>query len=301
MIAPEFRLTHLRSELVSTADKVGETASNSLSEKGRTAHDPGFQRVVVANHHHCLMSAWNSGTLSGSDQTSPLVLLVDDEDAITTTLAPYLERSGFRVEVANNGVDALAAHQELQPDIVVSDVMMPGMNGRELVRRLRSNATWTPVILLTKVDASFERAAALDEGADDYVGKPFDPPELVSRIRAVLRRTAAGRPLTSREVLTSGGLQLDRTTRRVHLNGKAVDLTPKAVVLLDYLMTHPTEIHTREHLLAELWGFEFAVSTRAVDHRIAELRRKLHDNAAEPKWIETVPGAGYRFSAGVAG
>lgn len=227
------------------------------------------------------------------------MLLVDDEDAITTTLAPYLERSGFRVQVATDGLAALTAHTQWRPDIVVSDVMMPGLDGRELVRRLRSTETWTPVILLTKVDASFERAAALDEGADDYVGKPFDPPELVSRIRAVLRRTAGGRPLSSVARLQADGLELDRPSRRVKVDGWPIELTPKAVGLLDYLMAHPGEVHTREHLLAELWGFEFVVTTRAVDHRIAELRRALGDDPQRPRWIETVAGSGYRFCAEV--
>lgn len=230
----------------------------------------------------------------------PRLLLVDDEEAITATLAPYLERSGFRVRVAADGVEALRLHAEWAPDIVVSDVMMPALDGRELVRRLRRAETWTPVILLTKIDESFERVAALDEGADDYLGKPFDPPELVSRVRAVLRRTVAGgRPLTSAGSLRADGLQLERTARRARVDGRGVELTPKAVALLDYLMAHPGEVHTREHLLAALWGFEFAVTTRAVDHRIAELRRELGDDPQHPRWIETVAGVGYRFRAEV--
>lgn len=230
---------------------------------------------------------------------APRVLLVDDEEAITSTLAPYLERSGFRVTVASDGEQALAVLAAGPVDIVVSDVMMPVLDGRELVRRLRSAETWTPVILLTKIDESFERSAALDEGADDYLGKPFDPPELVSRMRAVLRRTAGGRPLSSASTLVGGGIRLDRAARRAHLDDRPVDLTPKAVALLDYLMAHPGEVHSREHLLQVLWGFEFAVTTRAVDHRIAELRRALGDDAQHPRWIETMAGAGYRFLAEV--
>ena len=227
------------------------------------------------------------------------VLLVDDEDAITSTLGPYLERAGFEVIVARDGEEALQHHSKSTPDIVVSDVLMPGIDGRELVRRLRTTATWTPVILLTQVDEASERAAALDEGADDYLGKPFLPSELLSRIRAVLRRTSGGRPLSASNALVSDGLELDRTARRVRLGGDPVDLTPKALALLDYLMAHPTEVHSRERLLATLWGFEFAVTTRAVDHRVAELRRVLGEDAAHPRWIETVQGAGYRFCAEV--
>ena len=230
-----------------------------------------------------------------SDSPRPRVLLVDDEEAITSTLGPYLERAGFEVVVAADGEEALERHAESRPDIVVSDVLMPGLDGRGLVRRLRRSETWTPVILLTQVDEASERAAALDEGADDYLGKPFLPSELVSRIRAVLRRTMGGKPLSAANLLLSGPLELDRSGRRTRVEGRAADLTPKAVALLDYLMAHPDEVHTREHLLSALWGFEFAVTTRAVDHRIAELRRVLGDDVQHPRWIETVPGTGYRF------
>jgi DNA-binding response OmpR family regulator len=236
-----------------------------------------------------------------SDEARTRVLLVDDEEAITSTLAPFLERSGFDVRVEADGQSALDAHVAFAPHIVVSDVLMPRMDGRELVRSLRRADEWTPVIMLTKVDASFERTAALEEGADDYLGKPFDPPELVARIRAVLRRTAGGgKPLTASSQLVSAGLRLDRVARRVQRDGVTLELTPKALTLLEYLMSHPDEAHTREHLLETLWGFEFAVTTRAVDHRIAELRRALGDDAQQPRWIETLPGAGYRFCAPVS-
>jgi DNA-binding response OmpR family regulator len=231
---------------------------------------------------------------------NPRVLLVDDEEAITVTLAPFLERSGFAVTVAADGLEALAAHQAERPDIVVCDVLMPRMDGRELVRRLRADEHWTPVIMLTKVDESFERTAALEDGADDYLGKPFDPPELVARVRAVLRRTAGGgKPLAARTVLVADGLQVDRMARRVSADGRPVDLTPKAFALLEYLMMHPGEVHSREHLLEKVWGFDFAITTRAVDHRVAELRRVLGDDSHAPRWVETVPGLGYRLAAGV--
>lgn len=231
----------------------------------------------------------------------PRILLVDDEQAITATLAPYLERSGFDVETASDGMAALEAHGRSRPDIVVSDVLMPRMDGRELVRSLRGEEIWTPIILLTQIDEAAERAAALDEGADDYLGKPFLPSELLSRVRAVLRRSQGGRPLSASTRLRSRDLDLDRVGRRISVADRRVEVTPKAFALLDYLMAHPDEIHTREHLLAVIWGFEFEVMTRAVDHRIAELRRELGDDAQSPKWIETVAGAGYRFCGTVTG
>ena len=234
--------------------------------------------------------------------TPAKVLLVDDEEPITSTLGPYLERSGFEVRTASDGEEALELLSASPVDIIVSDVLMPRRDGRSLVRELRRRQDWTPVILLTQVNEAFERSAALDEGADDYLGKPFDPPELVSRIRAVLRRTTPGeRTLAVASKLQSGALEFDRTARRVRLGGDEVALTPRATLLLEYLMSHPDELHTRERLLETLWGFEFAVSTRAIDHRVAELRRVLGEDAQTPRYIETVQQSGYRFIGEVTG
>lgn len=234
--------------------------------------------------------------------TAPMatVLLVDDESAIRRSLGPYLERSGYRVLLASDGAEALDLLAARDVDIVVSDVLMPRMDGRELVRRVRAGGAWTPIILLTQVDASYERVSALDDGADDYLSKPFDPAELASRIRAVLRRTQGStQPLTSASRLVAGDLVLERASRRVTLAGRELSLTPKATMLLDYLMSHPGELHTREALLAALWGIDFAASTRAVDHRVREIRKILGDVAAQPTYIETVPSVGYRFRARV--
>lgn len=224
------------------------------------------------------------------------MLLVDDEEAITAGLAPFLERSGFTVRVAVDGIDALEQCDAWRPAIVVCDVIMPRLDGRGVVRALRARQDWTPVILLTKVGESHERSAALEEGADDYLNKPFDPQELVARLRAVLRRSTPGEPpLTAADRLTSGGLVVDRTARRVFLDARELTLTPRASLLLDYLMSHPGELHTRERLLSSLWGFDFPASTRAVDHRIAEIRRVLGDDPGSPRFVETVQSLGYRF------
>lgn len=240
------------------------------------------------------------GALSRGVTALPRLLLVDDESSITDSLAPFLSRSGFEVEVAIDGADALARFAARRPDVVVSDVMMPRVDGRELVRRLRGGDDWTPIILLTKVGESFERSAALEEGADDYLNKPFDPQELVSRVRAVLRRVAGGQAqLVAAQQLRAGGLRLDRTARRVWLEGREVTLTPKAMHVLEYLMARPGEAHSRERLLQALWGFTFAANTRAIDHRIAELRKVLGDDPQSPTFIHTVPGFGYRFAHSV--
>lgn len=230
----------------------------------------------------------------------PGILLVDDDAAITDALAAFLARSGFDVRVAEDGRAGLAEVERQLPDLIVCDVLMPHVDGREFVRRVRARQLWLPIILLTQVGESWERSAALDEGADDYLNKPFDPHELISRIRAVLRRTAQGAgSLRTAQRLRADDLVLDRTARRVWRGDVELTLTPKALTLLEYLMLHPHEVHTRERLLSTLWGFDFATSSRAVDHRIAELRRVLDDAAGDARFIETAQSLGYRFAAKV--
>ncbi len=226
----------------------------------------------------------------------PKVLLVDDETAITTNLAPFLERSGFAVSVAGDGEEALRKVSGLSPELIIMDVLMPRLDGRDTLRRVRQSGNWVPVILLTQVGEAAERAMALEEGADDYLNKPFDPHELVARIRAVMRRARPGQPpLAAAERLSCQDLILDRRARRAWLKSVEVTLTPKAVTLLEYLMTHPDELVSRERLLDVVWGWDYPVGIRAVDTRVAELRRALGDDPAEPTYIETVPGQGYRF------
>jgi DNA-binding response OmpR family regulator len=228
------------------------------------------------------------------------VLLVDDESAITENLKLILERAGFSVATAADSEEALHHVATFVPDLIVLDVLLPHISGREVLRQLRTAGNWVPIILLTQVGGAGERAMALEEGADDYLNKPFDPHELVARIRAVLRRARAGRaPLTAAHRLNCGSLVLDRVGHRAWLNAQEVQLTPKAIALLEYLMTHPDEVITRERLLDVVWGWDFPAGTRAVDTRIAELRRGLGDEPAQPRFIETVSGHGYRFIGAV--
>jgi DNA-binding response OmpR family regulator len=227
---------------------------------------------------------------------NPSILLVDDETAITDNLAPFLGRSGFTIEVASNGEEALQKVDSQHPDLLILDVLMPLLDGREVLRRLRQAGNWIPVILLTQVGEAAERAMALEEGADDYLNKPFDPHELVARIRAVLRRARPGqRPLSAAARLACGKLVLDRVSRRVWLEQNELSLTPKSILLLEYMMTHPDELVSRERLLDVVWGWDYPVGTRAVDTRVAELRKALNDDPAQPCYIETIPGQGYRF------
>lgn len=235
-------------------------------------------------------------------RAAPWILLVDDDRAITDFLGPLLERAGFAVTVAHDGDTALRQVAEQRPDLVVLDVMIPGPDGREVCRRIRSAGDWTPVIMLTQVDSAFERAESLDEGADDYLGKPFDSHELVARIRAVLRRRQLApdqRPLSISHRLRSGEVVLDRRQRRVFREGRSLELSPKALALLEYFMLHPGEVLTRERLLNAVWAWDHPVASRAVDVRVAELRRVLGDEAQGDLWIETRVGQGYCFVAPV--
>lgn len=237
------------------------------------------------------------------NESNPKLLLADDEPAITGNLAPFLERAGFRVAVAADGQEALDKAASFRPDLIVLDVLMPHLDGREVLRRLRRAGNWTPIILLTQVGESMERALALEEGADDYLNKPFDPYELVARLRAVYRRARPGKPslASAWRLACSPGqdslahLELDRRARRATLGETTLNLTPKAFAVLEYLMTHPQELITRERLLDAVWGWDYPVGTRTVDTRMAELRRALDDDPLLPRFIETLPTEGYRF------
>jgi DNA-binding response OmpR family regulator len=226
------------------------------------------------------------------------ILLADDEKAITEYLVPMLERVGFNVSVAHDGATAMRYVTDLRPDLLILDVLMPGMDGRQVCRQLRASGNWTPVIMLTQVSTTMDKVLSLEEGADDYLCKPFDPHELVARIRAVLRRRQGlpkQKPLSLAPRLRSCNLVLDRRARRLEKNGQPIELTPKALALLEYLMLHPDEVLSRDRLLDAVWGWDYPVATRAVDMRIAEIRRLTEDDPNDPSFVETVVGEGYRF------
>ena len=179
---------------------------------------------------------------------------------------------------------------------------MPRLDGREVLRQLRQAGNWTPVILLTRIGSPTERALSLQEGADDYLNKPFEPLELIARIQAVLRRIHHGtQPLTSFRKLACGSLLIDRQTRQATLEGRTLPLSARAFGVLEYLALHSQEVVTRERLLDQVWGWTYPVGTRTVDTRINELRRALDDDPDHPRYIETVIGSGYRFLGEVEG
>ncbi len=223
---------------------------------------------------------------------APTILLVDDEDAIRAGLAAALKRASYRVIEAHDGEEALQLVAAHHPDLIVLDILMPKLDGREVCRRLRQEGNWTPVIMLTQISATGEKISSLEEGADDYLNKPFDSSELIARLRALIRRQEmAGRPAQLASVLVSGPLRLERETQRVWLEGREIALSNKALGVLAHLMSRPDVIVSREQLLDQVWGWDDPSGMRTVDVRIAEIRRKLGDQ----DFIETIPGEGYRF------
>lgn len=232
--------------------------------------------------------------------TAKKLLIVDDEADLLAELQPMLTRAGYRVLTARDGAAALTLVAQEAPDLIILDVLMPKLDGRATLRRLREQDNWVPVILLTQINTAMERVMSLQEGADDYLNKPFDPMELLARIQAILRRVERSAPSTATaQLLTSGDLRVDRQARTVSLHGQPIELTTRAFDLLVFLMRNAQEAIGRDRLLDEVWGWNYAVSTRAVDIRIAEIRKALEDSADAPCYIETVTGYGYRFKAQV--
>jgi len=221
------------------------------------------------------------------------ILMVDDELQIVRVVRSYLEKAGFRVVTASNGQEALFVARQEEPDLVVLDLQMPQLDGLEFTRRIRAEQPTLAIIMLTARVEEMDRILGLELGADDYVTKPFSPRELVARVRAVLRRGQAA-PAPA-EVLEYGDLALDRGRREVRKAGRRIELTPTEFELLAALMAAPGRAFSRADLLEALQGVAFEAYERTVDVHIKNLRRKIEDDLAEPRYIGTVRGVGYRF------
>jgi len=222
------------------------------------------------------------------------VLVVDDEPIVRDVIVRYLEREGFRTLEAGDGESARRAVESGTPNLVVLDVMLPGMDGLTLCRWIRSRSD-LPVIMLTARGEEADRIVGLELGADDYVTKPFSPRELAARVRTVLRRTQPTAPRDER--LSFDGLDLDAATREVHRNGKALRLTAKEFDLLWFLASNPRHVFSRDQLMDRVWGYEAALDTGTVTVHIRRLREKIEVDPSRPQFLETVWGVGYRFVA----
>jgi DNA-binding response OmpR family regulator len=221
------------------------------------------------------------------------ILVVDDEPTIGEVVELYLRREGFQVVTAVDGAAALAAVERARPALVVLDLMLPGLTGLEVLRRLRAAGN-LPVILLTARGEEADRVVGLELGADDYVTKPFSNRELVARVKAVLRRVQPPTP-SETHVLVLGGLRLDTAARSVTLDGQPVALTVREFDLLAFLMRHPGQVFTREQLLDQVWGYTFASDLSTVTVHVRRLREKIERDPANPRLLQTVWGVGYRL------
>ncbi len=230
------------------------------------------------------------------------ILVVDDEISLQETLAYNLKKQGYDVETTGDGSEALDLARELQPDLIILDVMLPGMDGFEVCRILRREMT-TPVLMLTARDDEIDRVVGLEVGADDYLAKPFSMRELIARVKAMLRRVRMVRDEVSAseaakpqaKIMTFDNLCIDMTRREITVDDEVVAFKPKEYELLTFFAQHQGQVLSREFILERVWGWDFIGDSRTVDVHVRWLREKIEADPANPERIITVRGAGYRF------
>ena len=219
------------------------------------------------------------------------ILLVEDEATLRKTLKLNLKDQGYKVNTASDGYEALAKVRDKKPDLVILDLMLPGLDGLSVMRAVRQESD-VPVLMLTARTSEMDKIVGLEAGADDYLTKPFSLGELLARVRALLRRAER---TTVRDVLTSGGIVLDLVSRRASHGDEAVNLSPKEFSLLAELMRHEGAVLSRDLLLTRVWGYDYMGDSRTVDVHVRWLREKIEVNPSQPQLIQTVRGIGYRF------
>jgi two-component system, OmpR family, response regulator ResD len=222
------------------------------------------------------------------------VLVVDDDDTVASVVVNYLERAGHATRQFGDGRSALGAIEEKQPDLVVLDLMLPGLDGLEVCRRVRAGYPEVAVVMLTALAEPDDRIAGLEVGADDYVTKPFSPRELVLRVDSVLRRMGGAGATPARTVLTAGAISVDPAARRATRAGTELSLTVRELDLLTFLLSNPGQAFTREQLMREVWGWTFGDQSTVTVH-VRRLREKIEDDPTTPTLIQTVWGIGYRL------
>jgi DNA-binding response OmpR family regulator len=232
-----------------------------------------------------------------TDTQAKTILVVDDENTIREVVRRYLEHDGFGVREVADGQAALDAVDGQPPDLIVLDLMLPGLDGLAVMSRLRNSHPSIPIIMLTARGETSDRILGLDLGADDYVTKPFSPQELVSRVRAVLRRTGGDRPPATSpgQPIDIADLHLDPVSRVLTVGEEPVTLTAREFDLLWFLASHPVQVFTRDQLLDRVWGYDFYGDPSTVTVHIRRLREKIEPDASHPRYIITVWGVGYRF------
>ncbi len=226
---------------------------------------------------------------------SEKILIVDDDVNICELLRIYLEKEGFTADVVTNGLKALETFNTTNPDLVLLDIMLPGIDGWQICREIRKTSQ-TPIIMLTAKGETFDKVLGLELGADDYITKPFESKEVVARIKAVLRRSAPAQAAESKGVkeVTYDKLVVNLTNYELKIDGKVVDTPPKELELLYHLASNPNRVYTRDQLLDEVWGFEYYGDSRTVDVHIKRLREKIE--GVSDKWeLKTVWSVGYKF------
>lgn len=232
------------------------------------------------------------------------ILVVDDEISLQETLAYNLKKQGYEVQTTGDGAEALDLAREMKPDLIILDVMLPGLDGFEICRILRREMT-TPVLMLTARDDEIDRVVGLEVGADDYLAKPFSMRELIARVKALLRRvrlvreevsqSEAGKEQPKAEILEFDNLRIDMTRREITVDGDVVAFKPKEYELLTFFAQHQGQVLSREFILERVWGWDFIGDSRTVDVHVRWLREKIERDPANPRRIITVRGAGYRF------
>lgn len=224
----------------------------------------------------------------------PKVLVVDDDRRVLDLLATYLKKSGYQPITSTDGETGLMEYRRQRPDLVILDVMMPGMDGWAVCRQIRQESS-TPVIMLTAKGEEVDKVLGLELGADDYVTKPFSPRELIARVKAVLRRAKSGNRMRENTRLEWPGLTIDPVSREVKVGGNPVKLAPKEFDLLLYMARHPGQVFTREQLYDSVWGYDYYGGVRTVDVHITRLRNKIEAEPRQPRYLITVWGVGYKF------
>ncbi len=225
--------------------------------------------------------------------TNAKILIADDDRNICELLRIYLEKENYNVVLAGNGEEALLKFDEEEPDILLLDVMMPRLDGWQVCRELRKKSE-VPIIMITAKGETFDKVLGLELGADDYVVKPFEPKEIVARVKAVLRRTGKANAENDKKEVSFDKLTVNMTKYELKVDGKVIDTPPKELELLFHLASNPNRVYTRDQLLDEVWGFEYYGDSRTVDVHIKRLREKLE--GVSEKWsLKTVWGVGYKF------